>query len=128
MSCSGLHCAGCGAGAAAPPAALAVFAGAAWVAAHLAEVAVMSAACAALAVAVVVALIRRQDRRQDAVMARGSLAITRPDALPPPPRRALAPVVNNYYVIADTAMAAAMQPQPWPQREPAPVIRGEVER
>ena len=62
MSCSGLHCAGCGAGAAAPPVALAGLLGLTWVAGHLIEVAAVSSACGVLSVAAVVALMRWQDR------------------------------------------------------------------
>ncbi len=63
MSCSGLHCAGCGAGAAAPVVPLVAVFGLAWVAEHLIEVAIMSAACAVLSVAAVVALMKWGERR-----------------------------------------------------------------
>jgi hypothetical protein len=109
MSCSGLHCAGCGAGAAVPPAALAGLLGLTWVAGHLIEVAAVSVACGVLSVAAVVWLMRWQDRRQAAFAARGPLLITRPDAAPLPPARQrgeLPPVVNNYFYVADPAVAA----------------------
>ena len=63
VSCSGLHCAGCGGGSAAPVLAFAAFCGADWVVTHLAEVLVTSAACGALAAAAVVALMRWAERR-----------------------------------------------------------------
>ena len=109
MSCSGLHCAGCGGGAAVPAAALLALEGFTWVAAHLIEVAAVSLACAVLAVAVVVRLMRWQDRRQAAFAARGPLLVTRADAAPLPPARRrgeLPPVVNNYFYVADPAVAA----------------------
>ena len=77
MSCSGLHCAGCGAGVGVPAAALAGLFGAAWVAEHLVEVAVVSAACGVLSVAAVVWLMRWQDRRQARI---GPLMVTRGNA------------------------------------------------
>jgi hypothetical protein len=110
MSCSGIHCAGCGSGAAVPLVALLALEGGAWVAAHLAAVAAVSAACGVLAVAAVVRLMAWQDRRQAAFAARGPLLITRPDAAPLPPARQHAalppPVVNNYFYVADPAVAA----------------------
>ena len=117
MSCSGIHCAGCGGGTAAPIAALAALEGFAWVAAHLIEVAAVSAACGVLSVAAVVALMRWQDRRQAAFAARGPLLVTRPDAAPLPPARPrgeLPPVVNIY--IADPAVAARVARQALPGR------------
>jgi hypothetical protein len=63
VSCNGLHCAGCGGGSAVPVVALAAVEGFAWVAAHIIEVAVTSAACGALALAAVAALMRWTDRR-----------------------------------------------------------------
>ena len=63
MSCPGLHCAGCGAGAGVPPLALAAVFGLAWVAEHLVEVIAVSAACGVLAVAAVVVLMRWAGRR-----------------------------------------------------------------
>lgn len=95
MSCSGLHCAGCGAGASVPPIALAALLGATWLTEHLIEVAAVSAACGILSIAAVVWLMRWQDRRQAAMAARGSLMVTRLDAapLPPPARRELPQVV-----------------------------------
>jgi len=114
MSCSGIHCAGCGAGAAVPPVALAGLLGLAWVAEHLVMVAAVSAACGVLSVAAVVALMRWQDRRQAAFVARGPLFITRADAAPLPSagRRELPQVVNIY--VADTAMAARVARQALP--------------
>jgi hypothetical protein len=117
MSCSGLHCAGCGAGAAVPPVALAGLLGLTWVTEHLVMVAAVSAACAVLSVAAVVALMRWQDRRQAALAARGPLLITRPDAAPLPPARhhaELPPVVNIY--VADTGTAARVARQALPAR------------
>jgi hypothetical protein len=110
MSCNGIHCAGCGAGAAVPPAVLAAALGAAWVIEHLIEVAAVSAACAALAVYAVVALTRAQERREAEHAARGPLLITRPGAAPLPPARQRAelppPVVSNYFYVADPVVAA----------------------
>src|ERR1700689_237836 len=63
MSCSGLHCAGCGGGSAAPVVAFAVFCGIDWIVTHLAEVIATSAVCGALSVAAVVALMRWAERR-----------------------------------------------------------------
>jgi hypothetical protein len=121
MTCSGLHCAGCGAGASVPPLALAGLLGFTWVAAHLVEVGIVSAACAALAVAVVVRLMRWQDRRQAAFAARGPLLVTRPDAAPLPPVRQRAelppPVVNNYFYVADPVVAARVVRQALPAPE-----------
>jgi hypothetical protein len=100
--------------------------GAAWLAANIIEVAVLSATCGVIAVAVVAALIRRQDRRQARV---GSLLITRADAAPLPPPRvreiAPAPVVN---VTIDAGLLAALVQAGRMQVQPVPVVRGEVER
>ena len=114
MSCSGIHCAGCGGGASLPVIALIALEGAAWVAAHVIEVAVVASACGALSVAAVAALMRWQDRRQAAFAARGTLLVTRADAvpLPPPARRELPPVVNIY--VADTGTAARVIRQALP--------------
>jgi hypothetical protein len=108
MTCGGLHCSGCAGGAGVPVAALLAFEGVTWVAAHLVEVAAVSAACGVLAFAAMAALIRRGDRRDARQLAGPSLLITRPDAapLPSPARRELPPVVNNWYVIADAGTAA----------------------
>jgi hypothetical protein len=54
------------------------FCGAAWVAGHIIEVAIVSAVCGALAVAAVVGLMRWQDRRQAAI---GPLMVTRADVI-----------------------------------------------
>jgi len=77
MACGGLHCAGCGAGSAAPVLALTAFLGVDWIVTHLIEVAIMSASCGALAVAAVVALMRWADRRDARYAARGPLLVTR---------------------------------------------------
>jgi len=109
MSCSGIHCAGCGAGAAVPAVALIGLLGFTWVTEHLIEVAVVSAACGVLSVAAAAWLMRWQDRRQAAFAARGPLLITRPDAAPLPPaapRAELPPVINNYFYVAAPAVAA----------------------
>jgi len=66
MSCSGLHCAGCGGGSAAPVLALTALLGVDWVVTHLVEVIAVSAASGILAVAAVVALTRWADRRDAA--------------------------------------------------------------
>ena len=66
MSCPGLHCSGCAAGVSVPPVALAATLGLAWVAEHLIEVAMVSAACGILSVAAVVALMRWTARREAA--------------------------------------------------------------
>jgi hypothetical protein len=76
-ACNGLHCSGCAAGSAAPVAAFAAFFGGAWVAAHLVEVAIVSAACGVLAVAAVAALMRWADRRDARHAARYPLMVTR---------------------------------------------------
>ena len=65
MSCPGLHCAGCGGGAAVPVAGLAAVFGVAWVAENIVMVAAVSAACAVLSLAAV-AVLMRQSRRRDA--------------------------------------------------------------
>jgi hypothetical protein len=120
MSCSGLHCAGCGGGAGVPVIALLALEGGAWVAAHVIEVAAVSAACAVLAVAVVVRLMRWQDRRQAAFAARGPLLISRPDAAPLPPARQraeLPPVINNYFYVSDPVVAARVTRQALPAQE-----------
>jgi len=114
MSCSGLHCAGCGGGSAAPVVAFAIFCGVDWIAAHIVEVAAVSAACGVLAVAAVVALMRWADRR-DAL--RTALWAVRAEAAGTPrvatavtsaERPALAPAVMNlnfYGVPADERAA-----------------------
>ena len=64
MSCSGLHCAGCGGGGGgAAVVVLAAVEGVEWIAAHLVEVIAVSATCGALAVAAMVALMKWADRR-----------------------------------------------------------------
>jgi hypothetical protein len=114
VSCSGLHCAGCAGGAAVPAAPLAAVFGLAWVAEHLIEVAVISAACGVLAVAAVVALMRHGARRDARYAERGTLMVTRPDALPPPARRRELPPVTNCFVIADPGMTARVIRQALP--------------
>jgi hypothetical protein len=118
MSCSGIHCAGCGGGASVPVIALLALEGFTWVAAHVIEVAAVSAACGVLSVAAVVWLMRWQDRRQAAFAARGPLLVTRADAAPLPPARQraeLPPVVNNnYFYVADPAVAARVIRQALP--------------
>lgn len=116
MSCSGLHCAGCGGGAGVPVIALLALEGGAWIAAHVLEVAITSAACGVLSVAAVAWLMRWQDRRQAAFAARGSLMVTRLDAAPLPPRviPQLPPVVNIY--IADDTTARRVIRQALPGR------------
>ena len=120
MSCSGLHCAGCGGGAVAPVLVLAALEGFTWVAAHVIEVAAVSGACGVAALAVMVALVRRGDRRDARQLAGGTLLITRPDAAPLPPARRRAelppPVVNNYFYVADPAVAARVIRQALPGR------------
>jgi hypothetical protein len=118
MSCSGIHCAGCGAGASVPPVALAGLLGLAWVAEHLIEAAAIAAACGGLAVAAVVQLMRWQDRRQAAFAARGTLLVTRMAVapLPPPGRRELPPVVSNYFYVADPGCAARVIRQALPAK------------
>lgn len=98
MSCSGIHCAGCAGGAAVPVVPLLAAFGLAWVAEHIVEVAVVSAACGALAVAAVVALMRWSDRRDARHAALGPLMVTRaaPAALPRPERQAIAPAAVNF--------------------------------
>ena len=112
MACAGLHCSGCVGGSAAPPLALTVLLGATWVAEHIIEVAITSAACGALAVAAVVALMRWADRRDARLAARGPLLITRgaprpaltatviPQVIQGTPPSA---VTNNYYIRIDPA-------------------------
>lgn len=63
MPCPGVHCAGCAGGAAVPVVPLAAAFGLAWVAEHLIEVAIVSAACGVLSVAAVVALMKWGERR-----------------------------------------------------------------
>lgn len=83
MGCPGLHCACCSGGLAVPPIAFVYAYGAAWVAEHLVEVAITSAACGVLAVAAVVALMRWQDRRQARFAAQASIWTVRAGVLPP---------------------------------------------
>lgn len=79
VTCPGAgHCAGCAGGSAVPVLALAALEGFAWVAAHLIEVAAISAACGVLAVAAVVALVRWGDRRETRHAAAHPLLVTRP--------------------------------------------------
>ncbi len=90
MSCSGLHCAGCGGGSAAPVVILAALEGFEWLAAHVVEVLVTSTTCGVLAVAAVVALMRSADRRD---ARRTALWAVRAEAVTPP--RAAAAVTST---------------------------------
>ena len=81
-TCSGLHCAGCGGGAASPVVLLIALEGFTWLAAHVIEVLATSAVCGALAFAAVVVLMRMGDRRDDRQRATASLWSVRADALP----------------------------------------------
>jgi len=63
MSCPGLHCAGCGGGAAVPVAGLAAVFGVAWVAENIVMVAAVSVACAVLSLAAAAVLMRWAGRR-----------------------------------------------------------------
>lgn len=65
MSCSGLHCGGCAGGAAVPVVPLLAVYGAAWVAEHIIEVAIVCGVSGALAVAAVVWIMRWTDRRDE---------------------------------------------------------------
>jgi hypothetical protein len=113
MSCSGLHCAGCGAGASVPPIALAGLLGFTWVAGHIIEVAVVSAACGALAVVAVVALMRWQERREAAYAAAHGIRSRADVILPAPaPRRELPQVVNIYVTDGGTAARVIRQALP----------------
>jgi hypothetical protein len=97
MSCSGLHCAGCGAGAGVPAVALLALEGGAWVATHVIEVAFVSGACAVVAFAAVVALVRRGDRRDALQATRGTLLVTRADAAPlPQASRGTPPAIEQH--------------------------------
>ena len=91
MSCSGLHCAGCGAGVSVPPVAFAAAFGLAWVAEHIIEVGAVSAVCGALAVSVVVWLLRLGERRDALQRDAASIWTVRADALPPPRAAAVGP-------------------------------------
>jgi hypothetical protein len=73
VTCSGLHCAGCAGGAAVPVVPLITFCGLAWVAEHLIDVAIVSAACGALSLAAVMALMKWADRRDARQAARWRL-------------------------------------------------------
>jgi hypothetical protein len=119
MSCSGLHCAGCGGGGAAVPVvALAAFVGIDWVAAHLAEVAAISAICGVLAVAALVMLMRWCARRETVVAATRSLWVTRdvpapaitgrviPQAIQQPAAPAIEQHVHYHLHVADGYEAA----------------------
>ena len=82
MACGGLHCAGCAGGAAVPVVPLAAVFGLAWVAEHLIEVVIVSAACAVLAVAAVVALMRWGERRDARHAERWRFMVTREPSRP----------------------------------------------
>jgi hypothetical protein len=112
MSCSGIHCAGCGGGVSVPVIALVALEGFTWVAAHVIEVAVVAAACGALSVAAVVALMRWSDRRDARHAAAGTLLVTRvPAAFPAAGARpAIGPVYNfNFYGPAGDTHAAIIR-------------------
>lgn len=120
MACDGLHCAGCAGGMAVPPIAFVYAYGAAWLAEHLAEVAITSAVCGALAVAAVVALMRWQDRRQARFAAQASIWTARevplsgtrvPDPLPAAGRRELEPraVHLHFHGVGDDERAEVIR-------------------
>ena len=114
MSCSGIHCAGCAGGAAVPVVPLAAFCGLAWVAEHIIEVGLVSAACAALAACAVMRLKRWTDRHDAERAARGTLFVTRAGAPPPQlahaARPAIGPVYNfNFYGAAGDTHAAVIR-------------------
>jgi hypothetical protein len=128
MSCSGLHCGGCAGGMAVPVVPLAAIYGLAWVAEHIIEVAIVSAACGALAVAAVVALMRWQERREARRAASRSIWTVRAEPVtkrsrdffsPPPPRRELEAggVHLHFHGLPDDRQAAiirqALPPQPY---------------
>ena len=81
MSCPGVHCAGCLGGAAVPVVPLLGFCGAAWVAEHVIEVAIVCGVSGALAVAAVVALMRWANRRDE--RQRGAASIWTVREVPP---------------------------------------------
>ena len=121
MACAGLHCSGCAGGISVPPVAFAAIFGFAWVAAHVIEVAAVSAACGVLSVAAVVALMRWADRREARRVAMGPLMVTRAMAAPvvtarviPQVSQGTAPpaIENHYHVHFDPA-----------DREAAAIIR-----
>lgn len=135
MICSGLHCAGCAGGMAVPVLPAIACLGAAWVAEHLVEVAIVSAACGTLAVAVVIALMRWCDRRERRHMAGRPLLVTRPapatltatviPQVSQPERPAIPQVVNfNFYGTGGT-MAARVIRQAIPDRPGSSVTKGE---
>lgn len=121
MSCSGLHCAGCSAGVAVPVVPLLAAFGAAWIAEHIIEVAVVCGASGVLAVAAVVALMKWADRRDARQAATWQLLSARREALSAPSKpqvaQGTAPAAIEYHVhhhyYADS-------------REPARVIPGKV--
>ena len=80
MGCTGLHCGGCAGGIVLPVGPLAAVYGLVWVAEHIIEVAVVSAACGVLSIVAVVFLMRWGERR-DAV--RRQVWTVRAEALPP---------------------------------------------
>jgi len=116
MSCSGLHCAGCGAGVSVPPVAFGVAFGLAWVAENIIAVASVSVVSGALAVAAVRWLMAWSDRRDERCVAASPLLHVRADVLPPrgaPPaaghagRQAIGPaVVFNFYGAGSEDVAA----------------------
>ncbi len=104
MTCAGIHCAGCGAGVSIPPIGLAATLGLAWVAEHLIEVALVSAACGILSVAAVVALMRWTARREAAFAAALAARRERPTLTATATPQATAPTVqvveHHHYVHA----------------------------
>jgi len=111
-----------------PAFALLALEGGTWLAAHVIEVAVVSAACAALAFAAVQALMRRQERREAAHAARGPLLVTRADAAPLPQARQGTPRAieqHNHFHFGDEEVAVrvlrkALAPQAPAREELAP--------
>ena len=107
MSCSGLHCAGCSAGAAAPVVPLVAVFGVAWVAEYIIEVAIVSAACGVLSVAAVVALMKWGERRDARHAAIWPLLVNREvpapvltaTVLPQASEGTAAPAIENRYRI-----------------------------
>jgi hypothetical protein len=112
MACSGLHCAGCGGGAAVPAVLMFAAAGGAWVAEHLIEVAAVSVACAGLAFAAVAALARWSDRRAARSWAQrpAQLRAEPVRQVPAAGRPAIGPVYHfNFYGAAGDTHAAVIR-------------------
>jgi len=102
-TCGGIHCAGCGGGAASPVLILAALEGFTWLAAHAVEVLATSATCGILAFAAVVVLMRIGDRRDARQAAAPPLLRVRAEAIPLPARaapqvsRGTVPAIENHY-------------------------------